>query len=394
MRTLLLMGLAAALALASSRSAEANQVVLPPTLRELVQEEAQEDDCVVVAESVDGTERSRFRIVRIIRGENCAAVGDHFQPVSADNPKKGKRYLLVGVRQRKEDTRVWSQWWSPPLSDSVIEFIATLPAPNTPDAERLKHFAAFLGSDDPTIEAEVLVQFNSARWRDLVAISNSLPCDKLRELVASGDDETKIHGQLLGLCGNKKDAAMMKARILQEPREMRPGIEGVMCGYLLLTGEEGLAVLDEAKLKPNYVVSVRPDGKIMRENKVLFGETYAAMQAIRFMWDHGDGKIGQERLRQSMRLLLDRPDLADLVIADLTRWKDWSVQDRLLAMYGTAEYDHGTIKRAIIRYCLTCARDIPPAATEEPPHVTKAKEHLETLRKRDPKLVAEVERSM
>ncbi len=33
-----------------------------------------------------------------------------------------------------------------------------------------------------------------------------------------------------------------------------------------------------------------------------------------------------------MRMLLDRPELADLVIADLARWEDWSVQDKLMAM--------------------------------------------------------------
>ena len=31
--------------------------------------------------------------------------------------------------------------------------------------------------------------------------------------------------------------------------------------------------------------------------------------------------------------MLDRPQLADLVIPDLARWEDWSVMDRLVELF-------------------------------------------------------------
>jgi hypothetical protein len=163
-----------------------------------------------------------------------------------------------------------------------------------------------------------------------------------------------------------------------------------MGGYLLLTGEKGLSILDAKKLG---------------DKKAPFSETYAAMQALRFMWQYGDNKIEQDRLRQSMRILLDRPELADLVIADLARMKDWSVQDKLMSLYEADAYNIPSIKRAIVRFTLAAIKDngikkddggagssTTIAEVELPAHVVKAQKCLEDIEKRDPKTVQEAKR--
>src|SRR5262249_40182699 len=133
----------------------------------------------------------------------------------------------------------------------------------------------------------------------------------------------------------------LEDKIVEKTEDFRLGIDGIMGGYLLLTGDKGLEVLEKDKL----------------ENKQApFSETYAAMQAIRFMWQYGDNRISPDRLRASMRVLLDRQELADLVIADLSRMKDWSVQDKLMSMYDD-EGNIPSVKRAIVRYMLSSTRD-------------------------------------
>jgi hypothetical protein len=47
-----------------------------------------------------------------------------------------------------------------------------------------------------------------------------------------------------------------------------------------------------------------------------------AVQALELVWCSNNGRIDPERLRQSMRRLLERPGFTDLVIADLALWKD------------------------------------------------------------------------
>ena len=180
--------------------------------------------------------------------------------------------------------------------------------------------------------------------------------------------------------------------------DLRLGIDGMIGGYLLLTGDAGLDVIVRTKLG-------NPD--------VSFSETYAAMQALRFMWTYGNGVIDRDRLRKAMRLPLDRSELTDLVIADLARWKDWEIQPRLMQMYDEETYP--TVKRAIVRFMLVSSR--PPkskpakrraaaassvsesgkevatnAAESEPAHVAQSRQYLAILRTRAPKIVSDCER--
>jgi hypothetical protein len=183
---------------------------------------------------------------------------------------------------------------------------------------------------------------------------------------------------MIGLCGDESDADMLEKRILVKSDEFRLGIDGLMGGYLLIKKDKGLDVLDKYKLQ---------------DKKIPFSETFSAMQALRFMWTYGTGRIAPERLRQSMRLLLDRPEMVDLVIADLARWQDWSIQEKLMGMYGEGAYDIPSVKRAIIRFMLVSSKDVgDSAAADVPPHAKKGKEYLAELRKRDPKMVSEAER--
>lgn len=120
------------------------------------------------------------------------------------------------------------------------------------------------------------------------------------------------------------------------------------------------------------------------------------MQALRFMWTYEPDRIPKERLKESMRVLLDRPELADLVITDLARWKDWSLQDRLMDMYQDEKFSIPAIRRAIVRYLYYCSQDKgEPAAdgtTTRPDHAVKADELLRKLEEIDPKTVGDAKR--
>ncbi|HVV98975.1 MAG TPA: hypothetical protein VHB77_01475 [Planctomycetaceae bacterium] len=231
------------------------------------------------------------------------------------------------------------------------------------------------------IATDAFSEFANAQYKDVAGIAKQLPHEKLRKWIA--DPETPqtrlgLYGMMLGLCGNEDDAKLLEKKMLDANGDFRLGIDGVMGGYLLITGDKGLAVVDREKIE---------------KKKIPFSETFAAMQALRFMWTYGNGRIEPERLRQSMRLLLDRPELADLVIADLARWKDWTVQDRLMEMYDSEEFNVPSVKRAIVRYLLVCSRHVATTADGSPnPYAADAKQLLEGLRKKDPKTVSEAER--
>ena len=93
-----------------------------------------------------------------------------------------------------------------------------------------------------------------------------------------------------------------------------------------------------------------------------------------------------------MRVLLERPELADLVITDLARWKDWGVQERLMKMYDDEQYNIPSVKRAIVRYFYYCSQDKEEDVELEPEYIVAATENLRVLEEKDPKTVRNAKR--
>lgn len=332
--------------------------------------------------------------------------------------KKGDLSLLLGT---KGDT---IEWGNPlDVTETSFNYIQQAPSPESPAQARLAYFLKFLEFPDQTISNDAYAEFANAPYKDIVPLAKQMPRDKLREWVASKDvpaTRLGLYGLMLGLCGDEKDAVTMEKKITEKVDDFRLGVDGVIAGYLLLRGEQGLSLVEKTKFS---------------DKSVPFSETYAALQALRFMWTYGNDRIAPERLRASMRMLLDRPELVDIVIADLARWKDWSVQKKLMEVYGAEEYNVPSIKRAIIRYMFASVKDVPgagpdksgatkvadagtqpkepkpastgsvespaPAAVKPeksekpeklPEHAVLGAKYLDQLREKDPKMVKEVER--
>ncbi|MCA8991989.1 MAG: hypothetical protein KDA88_08420 [Planctomycetaceae bacterium] len=288
--------------------------------------------------------------------------------------KSGDLFVLLGTVNENVE-------WSSPLevTETTFNYMTQAPTKEEPASKRLSYFLKFLEYSDSVIANDAYAEFANAPYADIVAIKEQFPKEKLRKwLVDPQVNPTRIglYGMMLGLCGEPTDAEFLEKKILEPTDEFRLGIDGVMGGYLLLTGSKGLDTLVESKLAPS---------------DTLFSETFAAMQALRFMWTYGDQKIPAEDLRKSMRVLLGRPNLADLVIVDLARWQDWGVMAQLVGLYNEKEYDIPSIKRAIVRFLMIATK----ADTESgitPQQTELAQKSLDMLRESDPKTVKAAEK--
>lgn len=356
-----------------------------PSVSKTIAEQVAESDAVVLVQWVDGTKAEGkspgstvYEVLQVVKTPDSeVAKGARITLDRFRTGKKGDLFVLLGSKANAID------WGSPiEVSEASFGYMAQAPSPEQPTQKRLEFFMKFLEFPDEFVANDAFGEFSNAPYKDIVPLAKSMPRERLRKWVLSSDTPVTrigLYGMMLGLCGTEVDAELLKKKITEPSEDFRLGIDGIIGGYLLLTGEKGLDLIDETKLS--------------KKTKVPFSETYSAMQAIRFMWSYTEGKIEKERLRKSMRLLLERPELTDLVVADLSRWKDWSVQDRLLALYGDEDYDVPTIKRSIIRYFLASVKDGPQGeGAAQPPHVVKGKAILEKLREKDPQLVKEAER--
>lgn len=330
-----------------------------------------------------GTEDKRgtstFQLRQLIKGPKSVAKGQKVTAEGYQAAKPGDLFFLLGFEVDKGAELIWGT--ALPVTEPSFKYISQAPPRAAPQATRLPYYLKFVEDPDPQVSNDAFAEFANAEYEDVERLTAQLPKEKIRRWIA--DPKTPatrlgLYGMLLGLCGDETDAVELEKRILLESKEFRLGIDGLMGGYLLLTRDRGLDVLDKHKL---------------RDKTIPFSETFAAMQALRFMWSYGKNRIAPERLQQSMRILLDRTEMTDMVIADLARWKDWDVQDRLLKMYGEAEYDTPSIKRAIVRFMLVSSKDVPSnAEVAVPPHVVNGEKALQSLRKQDPKTVSDAER--
>ncbi len=289
--------------------------------------------------------------------------------------KSGDMFLLLGTKTTE------LEWGSPlEVTETSFNYITQAPSKEAPAKERLSYFVKFLEFSDSIVADDAYGEFANAQYKDIVSVKDQFPREKLREWLANPQtipSRLGLYGLMIGLSGTDADAEYLKGRLLEPVEGFRLGIDGMMGGYLLLAGDKGLTTLEEAKL---------------RNKTVPFSETYATMQALRFMWTYGDNHISKDRLRESMRIILDRPELADLVIVDLGRWQDWTVSDRLMELYGAAGYDIPSTKRAIVRFYLTAEATKSKDPKEPlPDHVLSAQKHLKTLREKDPDTVKAAE---
>jgi hypothetical protein len=331
---------------------------------------------------------STFEVLQVVKTfKDAVKKGDHVKWAQDRAAKAGDLFLVIGMRLGNGNT---IEWASPiEITEPAFAYVVQAPAPEVPRAKRLKYFIRFLEFPDNLVANDAYFEFSNAPYKDIAAVAPYLPKEKIRGWLSQPEtpqSRVGLYGLLLGLCGDKDDAKLLADKIAPYGDDLRLGLDGMISGYLLLTGSSGLDNVDDWKFK------IR-DGK-----KAAVTDTYAAIMALRFMQDFAGGKISSERLMQSMRLLLEQPELSDMAITDLARWKDWSIQDRLMSLYGKGPYNTRTIKTAIIRYMLACANfkgdgsASGKSSSDTNLATDRGKKYLEELRKRDPRIVRDAER--
>lgn len=331
---------------------------------------------------------SKYQVLEVPRNKGVEVkVGETIERPRYRAASEGDLFVLMGSQGSSLE---WNT--ALPVTKDSYAYMSKAPSPDLPTTKRLEYFLKFLENKDEMVAMDAYGEFANAPYQDITPLKDQMPREDLRKWVTDPNTSPTrlgLYGLLLGLCGTEADAKEMEKFIVKPSQDYRLGLDGVISGYLLIRGAKGLDVVDKNKLASQVVKG--PDGK---EYEVPFSETYAVVGAIRFMWTYAEGRISKDRLKQSMRLLLNRPAIVDLIIPDLARWKDWDSCERLYKMYGEERYDQRAIKLAIVKFLYHASKDMPKDATEEPEHVVKAKKFLELIQERDPKTVRDAKRTI
>lgn len=373
----------------------------PPTDPTLSEKLAESDTACLVMflSSVDGEELSMqktiFQVLRPLKPSEDFKVDSQIEIPIGVTAKKGDVYLLFG--QKKEGAMEWSL--PDEMNDESLAYVEQAPSPEAKSkSERLVYFFNCLGNSNSKISNDAFGEFARAELGEVQRMLEQLPEQsdrktsrasvraKLRKWLNDPNPTLDVrrgfYGMLLGMCGTEDDAKFLETMILAPiaPDKNRFWIEGVMAGYLMLRGEPGLRLIVEQKIDSLPRVVPISDPRLTDIN--------AIRGTLSFLWDNRRPQFSDETLRVVMRRFLDRPEFADLVVANLARWKDWSTLDRLIAAYGREPWETRSAQEKIVAFALSCRKDVPANSGENlPEHAAKAQAFLDSL---DPDFVKSV----
>ena len=326
---------------------------------------------------IESAGRTNYEVLEVVRGEKLR-VG---QTITLEHERTAQpEDLFLLLAERIGDRWDWNK--SASISREAFRYLVDAPPPDKEHPDRLQYFLKFLEHADQTISNDAFSELANAPYDEIVRVRSALSRERLREWIANSTTSparTGVYGLLLGLCGNADDARWLEQWILREPEsdEFRLGLDGQIGGYLVLTGDAGLDVIER---------------RLLRGDGIKFSDRYAGMQALRFAWQYGEGHFSKDRLRAAMRALLDDQDLLDLVIADLARWQDWSIQDRLMTIFRDESLGIPSVRRAIVRYLMACSRAKASDDQHAAERVAAAKQNLEIAQAIDPRVYENVQK--
>ena len=358
-------------ALGISRSADSCPFC--PAVGMTLSEELRSVDAAVVVRLVDrppapaagapiGAIPCTFEVVEALKGEELLArQPGAAKPYRIEIPFFGEQAL--GTPFFSSGIGPANLVWATPteLKAGDLDYVRKLPKLALVGAERLAFFQNYFESDAPLAAADAFDEFAKASYADLTAIKDKMPREKLLKWIGDKDvtrTRRRLYLCMLSVCGKPEDVPMLEKLIRFDDRAMRPALDAIIGAYLALKGVDGLPLVEDLFLK-------NPAAE--------YTDTYSALMALRFIGSETTA-FPRARLTESMRHMLARPTLADLVIPDLTRWQDWSALPRLVELFKTADENSAWVRVPVVNYLRACP-------------LPEAKTHLAELTKIDPEAV-------
>ncbi len=319
-------------------------------------------DAVVIASSLDSgatvnpsTGVVKMKIEAVIKGDDLIKVGQIVDAVYYGKVELGRRFLLSGVDPPN------LQWACLPVSKRAEKYIVDGSKVEDDPVARLGYYRDFLEDEEDLIARDAYDEFASAPYDVIQQIGPNMDHDQLIKWAKNpeiGADRKRLYFTMLGVCGSKDDLPMLEQMLRNPAKSVTGGLDALIACYLTLAGESGLPLIDEL-----FIAS----------KKTPFPQSYAAIMAIRFHGTEGD-VIPRSALVESLHKVLERSELADMVIPDLAKWKDWSQVERLKKLFVEAEKDKNWLRVPVINYLRACP-------------LPKAEEAIAELEKIDPNAV-------
>ena len=310
-------------------------------------------DAVVIATAVQGdADRNKengevlMKVEHVLKGKELCSVYQKVKAVYYGEVKAGRRFMLSGVDPPD------LQWSCLPLTDRAEKYVIQITKLKDDDLDRLRFYHKHLEDKESMLARDAYDEFAIAPYQAVRDLAPEMDHDQLVEWIRDpemGTDRKRLYLTMLGVCGDEKDLPMLEEIMRSSQKSSRGGLDALIACYLTLGGESGLPLVNEL---------------FLANKKAPYADTYAAIMAIRFHGTEGE-VIPRSALVESLHYVLERKDLADLVIPDLARWGDWSQIDRLVDLFAKADKDNNWVRVPVVNYLRACPLPEGKAALEK-----------------------------
>jgi len=238
--------------------------------------------------------------------------------------------------------------WGIPLSLSPTAeiYIRGVSKLSSLESDRLLFFLNYLESADELVAEDAYNEYAKTSMDSIRLIQKSLNRKRLISLIRLPEIKPRLRGlywMLLSLVGQSEDVAFCRESLLKiDVTSMSPPIDlpaNIAC-MVSLGGEKAMTEIDDLFLRSESV-STSAANAVVSAIRVLEQELHA---------------LPKDRLSASLRLVLEREDMADYVIPDLARWEDWSAMERLDRLFYESDTDRSFVRIPIFNYMRICPR--------------------------------------
>ncbi|MBI3839657.1 MAG: hypothetical protein HY288_17185 [Planctomycetia bacterium] len=300
--------------------------------------------------------KAKFEVITILKGEDVLGKNRNLETVYFGDSPVGATFLIMGIDPPTIN------WGTPiAISHRGQAYVTKAMALPKEGPDRMAFFQDYFEDTDDMLARDAYDEFAKIPYSGVRELKDRMKHDKLIEWITSAQvpvSRRRLYLTMLGACGTEKDLPLLEEMIRSKDRQTKGALDALVAAYLTMKGPEGMPLVEDLFLK---------------NKDAEYTDTYATIMALRF---HGTEEkiIPRERLLVGIRAMLDRPQLADLVIPDLARWEDWSVMDRLVDLFKNADDESSWVRVPVINYLRACP-------------LPQAKEQIDELAKLDPDTV-------
>lgn len=309
-------------------------------------EQIKSNDIVVIAKLLETPEpvedpnkaipKSLFEITDVIKGETSVRNGMQFRSLLVGKYPIGHNFLVMGVDPPKVA-------WSTPMkaSDRVVDYLQAIRKLPESGPERLEFFQDYFEDKESVLAFDAYDEFAAAPYEDIVKLKPKMNREQLLKWINDTETSTnrrRLYFVMLSVCGQQTDIELLEEFIKSGDRKKQAGLDSLISCYLTLKGEAGLPLVIDTFLK---------------DKEVEYVDTLAAVSALRFHGSEVD-RVPRDKIVAAVRTLLDRPNIADMIIPDLANWEDWSVMERLVKMFKDADEETSWVRVPIASYLRAC----------------------------------------